>query len=124
MQSSQKGMWLDAGRSVERPVLSDEQIGANVAGIRATLEDLLSDRNGTGPAPIILNNLVRGLFCMPCLRSTCMREAAMVCACPHRSGMACFDPCSPARCCMLGGQAAEHPFPPLLLLGNDSCRSV
>ncbi|KAK9842091.1 hypothetical protein WJX81_008006 [Elliptochloris bilobata] len=46
-----------SGRSAERPVLTDEQIEANVAGIRATLEDLLSDRNGGGPAPVILNNL-------------------------------------------------------------------
>lgn len=52
-------MCSSAGRSAERPVLSDEQIEANVAGIRATLEDLLSDRNGSGPAPVILNNLVR-----------------------------------------------------------------
>jgi len=49
-----------AGRSAERPVLTDAQIEANVAAIRATLEDLLSDRNSAGPPPRILNNLVRG----------------------------------------------------------------
>ena len=103
-------------------MLSDEQIEANVSGIRATLEDLLSDRNGTGPAPVILNNLVHGPFRMrhPC--STCMREAVVLCMRSHESGMACFGMCSPARCCMLCGQSAAHSFPTLLLLGNGTCR--
>lgn len=124
MQSGQDGMCFDAGRSAERPVLSDEQIEANVSGIRATLEDLLSDRNGTGPAPVILNNLVRGLFCMPRPCVTCMREAFMLFVHSHSSGMACFVTCSPARFCALCGQSAAHYFPSLLLLGREPCRSV
>ncbi len=47
-------------------MLSDEQIEANVAAIRATLEDLLSDRNDGGPPPLILNNLVNALPRLPC----------------------------------------------------------
>jgi tyrosyl-tRNA synthetase len=47
-----------SGRSAERPVLSEAALDANVAGIRAILEDLLT-RPGVadgGPAPTILNN--------------------------------------------------------------------
>ena len=47
------------GRSTERPVLSEEQIERNVQGIKRILEDLISSGNGAGPAPQILNNLVR-----------------------------------------------------------------
>ena len=48
-----------SGRSAERPVLDEAALDANVAGIRAILEDLLG-RQGVadgGPAPVILNNL-------------------------------------------------------------------
>ena len=47
------------GRSAERPVLSEEEIGRNVDGIRAILENLLQPREGApGSPPAILNNLV------------------------------------------------------------------
>ena len=47
-----------AGRSTERPVLSEEEVERNVAGIRGILQRLIADTNGAGPAPVILNNLV------------------------------------------------------------------
>lgn len=47
-----------AGRSTERPVLSEEEIERNIQGIRRILEHLISSGNGAGPAPQILNNLV------------------------------------------------------------------
>ena len=49
---------LHAGRSTERPVLSEEEIERNVRGIRRILEQLIGSGNGAGPAPTILNNLV------------------------------------------------------------------
>ena len=48
-----------SGRSTERPVLSEEEIERNVQGIKRILEQLISSGNGSGPAPEILNNLVR-----------------------------------------------------------------
>ena len=39
-------------------MLSEEVLERNVAGIRATLQRLISDASGAGPAPVILNNLV------------------------------------------------------------------
>lgn len=47
-----------AGRSTERPVLSEDQIERNVQGIRLILEQLIGSGNGAGPGPTILNNLV------------------------------------------------------------------
>jgi len=48
-----------AGRSAERPVLSEEEIASNVAGIQAILEDLLQPKEeAPGGPPAILNNLV------------------------------------------------------------------
>ena len=47
-----------AGRSTERPVLSEEEIERNVQGIKRILEQLIASGNGAGPAPLILNNLV------------------------------------------------------------------
>ena len=47
-----------AGRSTERPVLSEEEIERNVQGIKRILEQLIVSGNGAGPAPLILNNLV------------------------------------------------------------------
>ena len=49
---------LHAGRSTERPVLSEEELERNVQGIRGILQRLLAGANGAGPAPAILNNLV------------------------------------------------------------------
>jgi len=47
-----------AGRSAERPVLSEEEIASNVAGIQAILEDLLQPKEeAPGGPPAILNNL-------------------------------------------------------------------
>ena len=44
-------------------MLSEEEIGKNVAGIRAILENLLQPREGApGSPPAILNNLVANNF--------------------------------------------------------------
>ena len=40
-------------------MLSEEEIERNVQGIKCILEQLISSGNGSGPAPEILNNLVR-----------------------------------------------------------------
>ena len=48
-----------SGRSAERPVLTEEALAANVAGIRATLEALLTrdaPASPSAPPPTILNN--------------------------------------------------------------------
>ena len=61
-----------SGKSAERPVLSGEQAARNIAGIRASLEDLLRNRpaaaaaaagNGSGGVQdsLILNNIVRSV---------------------------------------------------------------
>ena len=47
-----------AGRSTERPVLSEEEIERNVQGIKRILEQLIVSGNAARPAPLILNNLV------------------------------------------------------------------
>ena len=39
-------------------MLSEEEIERNVQGIKRILEQLIASGNGTGPAPLILNNLV------------------------------------------------------------------
>ncbi|KAK9820078.1 hypothetical protein WJX72_005856 [[Myrmecia] bisecta] len=46
-----------SGRSLERPILSEEEIERNVAGIRRILEKLLTSADPTGPKPLLLNNL-------------------------------------------------------------------
>ena len=47
-----------AGRSAERPVLSEAEINHNVSGIRTILEGLLEPReDADGAPPQILNNL-------------------------------------------------------------------
>lgn len=48
-----------SGRAAERPVLTEEALNANVAGIRATLEALLGRETcaARGPAPRILDNV-------------------------------------------------------------------
>ena len=43
---------------MERPVLSENQIENNVRGIGDILTNLLTHEHGTGPSPMILNNLV------------------------------------------------------------------
>jgi hypothetical protein len=53
------GPFCAAGRSTERPVLSEEQIERNVQGIRRILEALIRAQDGSRPQPTILNNLVK-----------------------------------------------------------------
>lgn len=49
---------MHAGRSTERPILSEEAIERNVQGIKRILQSLIGSSNGAGPEPVILNNLV------------------------------------------------------------------
>lgn len=45
------------GKSAERPVLSEDVIERNVAGIEATLRSLLTSQHGTLQEPLVVNNL-------------------------------------------------------------------
>lgn len=53
-----------AGRSSERPVLSEEEINSNVEGIRGTLEHLLQPEGDSLKPPWITNNLVSSPKCV------------------------------------------------------------
>ena len=51
-------MFLHAGKSAERPILSEANIEHNVQSIQALLQRLLSQGGGQGTAePVLLNNL-------------------------------------------------------------------
>lgn len=64
-----------AGRSTERPILSEDDIERNVQGIRAILQRLIMADNGSGPQPTILNNLVS-------LYSTCLSNPLLATVSP------------------------------------------
>lgn len=51
-------VWLNAGRSAERPVLSVDEIESNVASLKSTLQRLLESASSDGPDPMFQNNLV------------------------------------------------------------------
>lgn len=53
---------LPAGRSAERPILSVDEIKANVSSLQSTLERLLSSDDNDGPKPDFKNNLVSCSF--------------------------------------------------------------
>ena len=88
---------LHAGRSTERPVLSEAELERNVQGIRGILQRLLSGANGAGPAPAILNNLVRA--CAVRMLSSCHKLTGYLRASPPCTGEACGTLC---RWCFVG----------------------
>ena len=88
---------LHAGRSTERPVLSEAELERNVQGIRGILQRLLSGANGAGPAPAILNNLVR--VCAVRMLSSCHKLTGYLRASPPCTGEACGTLC---RWCFVG----------------------
>jgi hypothetical protein len=94
-----------AGRSTERPVLSEAEIERNVQGIKRILEQLISSGNGAGPAPRILNNLVSctvlGILRLSCLllgsckklKRRYFKRHALV---PHPPNLEYFPLCGPS----------------------------
>ena len=48
--------FLNAGRSLERPVLSEAEIDSNIAGIRSNIETILQPEGGASST--VMNNLV------------------------------------------------------------------